>query len=1220
MEFLPMTKPFTKSAAGYATDLLSVNPHAPVNIATVPGIARAAAYLEFLSQKVVIAEEVGVEAHSDDVNPILKPHQAAIVRWAVKGGQRAIFAAFGLGKSVMQLETVRLCLKRISGGRGLIVIPLGVRQEFIRDAELLGIRGVRFVRTSAEVAGPGIYLTNYESVRDGKIDPSLFHATSLDEASCLRGMGGTKTFREFMRLFERVRYRFVATATPSPNDYIELLAYAAYLGVMDIGQAKTRFFKRNSEKADTLTIHPHKEREFWLWVSSWAVFLQSPADLGFDATGYDLPELDVRWHEIPTNHESAGMERWGQGKLIKSTAAGVVDAAREKRESLGARVEKMMALRAEDPAAHRILWHDLEDERRAIEAAIPGVSSVFGSQDLDEREARIIAFSDGESQELAAKPVIAGSGCNFQRHCSWAIFLGIGFKFNDLIQAIHRLQRFMQTNTVRIDLIYTEAERDVRRILEGKWAKHKELTEKMTEIIREYGLGASVLEMELARSIGVERVEVSGKTFRLINNDCVLETQKMADDSAGLILTSIPFSTQYEYTPSYNDSNAHFWQQMDFLTVELLRVLQPGRVCAIHVKDRIVPGGMTGLGFQSVYPFHCDALAHFTRHGFAYLGMKTIVTDVVRENNQTYRLGWSEQCKDGSRMGVGMPEYLLLFRKPPTDTSNGYADLPVEKDKAFYTRSRWQIDAHGFTRSSGNRHLQPEELENLDHGQIFRMFRDHSLTQVYDFENHVKIGERLEGDGRLPVTFMLLQPQSWSSEVWTDITRMLTLNGAQSAKGREMHLCLARGSMVLTKERGYVPIQDVQVGEHTLTHMGRWRKVLIVRETGNQPVVTLKAQGVPGLTLTPDHKLWARKSDFKRQREYAGRVEPKWIEAQEMSEGYVNQKLPEEEAHSGDETLWWAVGRWLADGHIDGRGGAIISVGPSKWGDFCNKIGRFGGNDPHVGTALQILLRDKGRELRTILERCGWGAADKKLPAEAFTLRTNLAAALLDGYLSGDGSFSESRQRWTASSISRTLLLGVAMLAQRVHGAISSIHPGHDAGEHVIEGRLVNAQQEWCLSFDLPSGSRKQPFVQEDGAWKRVREIQDAGTAETWCLKVEEDESFTAEGCIVKNCPMQFDLADRVITQFSNPGDVVFDPFSGLGTVASRAILLGRQGLGTELNARYFADSVFYCRAAEEKITTPSLFDLNEDEETDRSADLTDETSAATSESLAVAA
>lgn len=787
-------------------------------------------YQQFLCAKVTMAESFGFEIGAHEVNPLLKPHQIAIVVWAVAGGRRAIFCAFGLGKTFIQLETVRITRARC-GGMGLIAIPLGVRQEFMRDAEKLGIK-VKFIRRIEECDDPnGIYLTNYETIRDGKLDPRHFSVASLDEAACLRGFGGTKTFREFMALFagddrrsmhERIRsdgvqYRFVATATPSPNEYVELLAYSAFLGIMDVGQAKTRFFKRNSEKADQLTIHPHKEREFWLWMASWALFVQKPSDLGFSDEGYELPPLDVRWHEVEADHEGAGHEVFGQARMFRAEAIGVVEAAREKRDSLPVRVAKMLELRAEDPKAHRILWHDLEAERAAIERAIPGVTSVYGTQQLEEREAAVIAFGDGHLPELAAKPVMLGSGCNLQRHCSWAIFLGIGHKFADFIQAIHRIQRFLQTHAVRIDLIYTTAERGIRRDLERKWQQHIDQMAKMTEIIREFGLSKSAMASTLTRALGVkERIEVKGDRFTVAHNDCVDETRRMGSDSVGLILTSIPFATQYEYSPNYadfghTDSNGHFFEQMDFLTPELLRVLHPGRLAAIHVKDRIVPGGMTGLGFQTVYPFHVDTIRHFQKHGFAYMGMKTIVTDVVRENNQTYRLGWSEQCKDASKMGVGMPEYLLIFRKPPSDTSNSYADKPVVKLKPFsldvegnmvpfdreapmvagtgYSRARWQLDAHGFTRSSGQRLLTADELLNMPHDMIFKVFKDQSLRQVYDFEQHVTIGEALEVTGKLPVTFMLLQPQSWSDEVWSDVTRMLTLNGAQSAKGKEMHLC-----------------------------------------------------------------------------------------------------------------------------------------------------------------------------------------------------------------------------------------------------------------------------------------------------------------------------------------------------------------------------------------------------------------------------------------------
>lgn len=764
------------------------------------------AYQRFLEAKMCVAERQGFDVDPAAVNVRMKPHCRAIVPWLLAGGRRALFASFGLHKTVIQLEAVRLASKH-AGGRGLIVLPLGVRQEFRRDAvERLGwVEPPTFIRRIEEAGETGVYLTNYETVRDGKLDPRQFVATSLDEADCLRGFGGSKTFREFMKLFagddrdagvrtEGIRYRFVATATPSPNDYIELLAYAAYLGIMDVAAAKTRFFKRNSEKADQLTLHPHKEEEFWLWVASWALFVQRPSDLEFSDEGYALPELDIHWHEIPTNHTDAGTDKDGQGRLFRNAAIGVQDAAREKRESLDARMAKMMEIRAETGHIHRILWHDLEDERRAIERLVPDAVSVYGNQDIEEREQAIIDFSDGKIAELAAKPVIAGAGCNFQRHCWHAIFTGIGFKFRDFIQAIHRLQRFGQARTVRVDIIYTEAEREVRRDLERKWRQHIHQGDKMSGIIQSFGLAHAAMASRLARSLGVERVEASGQHYTVVNNDCVLETAAMPSDSVHLIVTSIPFSTQYEYSPSYNDfghtdDNPHFWRQMDFLIPELLRVLQPGRVAAIHVKDRITPGGINGFGFQTVQPFSDECVRAFTRHGFAFLARKTIVTDVVRENNQTYRLGWTEQCKDGSRMGAGMPEYLLIFRKPPSDRSNGYADRPVVKDKEVYTRPRWQFDAHGFTRSSGDRPLTPEELEGLDQAAIFQLFKRHSLVNVYDFRHDVRIAEAVDKSGWLPTTFMLLQPQSWHPDVWTDITRMRTLNGAQAAKGKEMHLC-----------------------------------------------------------------------------------------------------------------------------------------------------------------------------------------------------------------------------------------------------------------------------------------------------------------------------------------------------------------------------------------------------------------------------------------------
>lgn len=1117
-------------------------------------------YRQFLEAKAVSAPLAGFDVDPSEINPDLKDFVRTIVAWAAAGGQRAIFSSFGLHKTSAQIELARLAWKK-HGALPLIVVPLGVRAEFMAEAEAR-FRGefaveMRFIRTTDEIDSadlwddsdewvqpevPRIYLTNYESVREGKLDVSLFGFASLDEGAVLRSYG-SKTFQEFLPLFAGVRFKVVATAVPSPNRTKELIHYAGFLGVMDTGLALTRWFQRNSEKANDLQLYPHKAEEFWQWVATWAVFVQKPSDLGFSDEGYDLPEVTVTWHEVPTDHSKAEPERDGQGVLLRNSALGITQAAAAKRDSLDARIAKMLELIAEDPDAHRVLWHDLEDERRAIEAAVPGCRSIYGAQSLEANEAAALDFKHGRLRDLAAKPVMSGAGPNWQGHCAWEIFLGVGYKFHDLIQAVHRVVRFGQTKPCRIDIIYSEAEREVRRELERKWGEYNESMLRMRQIIREFGLGNIRPADMLRRSIGVERQEASGAGWTVANNDCVVETSLMEADSVGLIVTSIPFcydettevltrrgwltfdqvgmdddvatvhphdlclewqrptarvwqrydgemlhfigrsfdhlvtpnhrmfavrrgtgsgpdrfalvdaetiastyeqvqrrsnsdgriqrgwktclvpprrgggdrpdrifipalppeirnghgvhlywietedfarlagwylseghadpfdtgrcggrisigqtaanqsyrdeieamflriglppsmhptqlsvwcrnlawflqqefghgsgdkriprwvkdlhpdlleilrdtmmkgdgskglgsyasisrqlrddfqevclatgwraaltdskvvnvgqsqlfpeircapkrvtysgmigcltvpnhtlivrrngkafvsgnSNHYEYVSSYNDfghtdDNRHFWAQMDYLAPELFRVLQPGRLACIHVKDRVLFGNVTGAGAPTVSPFHAEAIFHYLSHGFDYMGLITIVTDVVRENNGTYRLGYTEMLKDGTKMGVGSPEYVVLLRKPQSDRSRGYADVPVVKDPNAYSLARWQIDAHAFWRSSGNRLLTADELVALGPERLAKWFPAWTLQQPYDHETHVALGEAIEARraGALPRTFMALAPASHDPGVWHDVNRMRTLNADQVLAGREKHVC-----------------------------------------------------------------------------------------------------------------------------------------------------------------------------------------------------------------------------------------------------------------------------------------------------------------------------------------------------------------------------------------------------------------------------------------------
>jgi len=735
-------------------------------------------YPEFVASKAAIAEPAGFEVDRSQLHPSTMPHQADMVTWSARRGRALIAASFGLGKTHVQCELARLIHER-TGGRFLVVAPLGVKPFFQEeDGPRLGIRW-EYVRTDAEVAAAmsPYLITNYERVRDGDITPSRHDiaGVSLDEGSVMRSLG-SKTYHTFDRAFAHVSFRFVCTATPSPNRYRELIYYADFLGIMDRGQALTRFFKRNTSKAGDLQLNPHQEEQFWLWVASWALFVFRPSDLGHSDEGYDLPELCLHWHRIPVDQRRAWTQtdNRGQRRLLLDAAAGVGEAAAEKRETIADRLQKMLEIMDANPGRHWLLWHHLEDERRAIEAAVPGAVTVYGSQALEVREARILGFSRGQFPILATKPDIAGSGCNFQRHCFSNVFLGVDYKFQDLIQSVHRTYRFQQTQPVDCHFIYAESEDQVVAVLQRKWRQHDRLVAKMQSIVKRYGLTHAAMKQDLVRELGVARHEMAGQLFTAVLNDCTLELERLADDSVGLIHTSIPFGNHFEYSVKladygHNPSDAHFWRQMKWLIPHLYRVLKPGRVAAVHVKDRILYGHQTKSGIMEVSEFSDDCVKAFRRAGFLYQGRRTIVTDVVRENSTTYRLGWTEMTRDASKMGSGLPEYLLLFRKPPTSVETARADEPVVKSKNGYSRGRWQVDAHSFWRSNGNTPLLPHEL--------------------YDYEAHVAELETKERNGNLPASWFYHPPVSHTDWVWDDVQFMRSLNADQSRKQAENHLC-----------------------------------------------------------------------------------------------------------------------------------------------------------------------------------------------------------------------------------------------------------------------------------------------------------------------------------------------------------------------------------------------------------------------------------------------
>jgi len=302
----------------------------------------------------------------------------------------------------------------------------------------------------------------------------------------------------------------------------------------------------------------------------------------------------------------------------------------------------------------------------------------------------------------------------------------------------------------------------------------------------------------------VTETAVEAPNWRMIHNDTTVELADWPDNCIDEIVTSIPFGTQYEYAPSLNDfghneDNSAFWEQMDFLIPELLRVLKPGRVACIHVKDRIRFGNVTGLGFPTVEPFSDETSTAFRKHGFALMGRVTIDTDVVRENAQTYRLAWKEMVKDSTKMGCGTCEYVMIFRKPQTNREQGYADEPVSRHtdvpsresqtRADYSLAHWQIDASGLQRSSGDRLPPIETLQGMPLDQVRRIWREYSAGGVYDLHEHEATCQAMLEKGVLPTGWMLFAPISKSPWIWTDIERIRTLNSEQARRAQEQHVC-----------------------------------------------------------------------------------------------------------------------------------------------------------------------------------------------------------------------------------------------------------------------------------------------------------------------------------------------------------------------------------------------------------------------------------------------
>lgn len=433
------------------------------------------AYREFLENKAFCDVSAGFEIDSSDIaiegaEKTLKDFQIALVRWALIKGRAAIFADTGLGKTAMQ--TVWACHVAEHTQRPVLILaPLAVAQQTVEEAASFGVT-VRYVRKGSDAGDRGIWITNYEMI--DHFDLSKFAGVVLDESSILKSQDGS-TRTKLIEMCQRVPYRLSCTATPSPNDFMELGNQAQFLGIMSQTEMLAMFFTHDGGDTSQWRLKGHGQKKFWEWMATWAAVVRKPSDLGFSDEGYNLPPLNIIEHVITQDKPQ-------DGQLFVMPAQSLTERRQAKRGSL----EQRCAIAAELVNASDeewIVWCHLNDEQDELERLIPGIASVRGADSMEDKEERLIGFSHGKYKKITTKQSIAGFGMNWQ-HSRNMVFVGLDDSFEKFYQAVRRQYRFGQTRQVNVHIVVSESEGAIKANLERKQKQHEEMSEQMVSHMR----------------------------------------------------------------------------------------------------------------------------------------------------------------------------------------------------------------------------------------------------------------------------------------------------------------------------------------------------------------------------------------------------------------------------------------------------------------------------------------------------------------------------------------------------------------------------------------------------------------------------------------------------------------------------------------------------------------------------------------------------------------
>lgn len=662
-------------------------------------------YIDFLESKHKNHTYSGFDIEECDLNSNMFHFQKFIVKRALKAGKYAIFADCGLGKTLMQLEWANQ-VSKVMNKPVLILAPLAVSGQTIKEAEKFGLHCEKL---KSDVFGFGVFITNYEQLEN--INCDQFAGIVLDESSILKNFEG-QTKKLILDNFKDTPYKLACTATPSPNDPMELGNHSEFLDVMSRNEMLAMYFVHDGGETAKWRLKGHATKLFYQFVGSWAIMLNKPQDIGFDMTGYDLPSLNLIERQITTPKRD-------NGSLFNDAIISATNFNQELRLTKIERLDEVSTI-VNNSNENFIIWIKQNEEGELLKKLIPDAVEVKGSDSPEYKEKMLLGFANNEFRVLITKTKIAQFGLNYQ-NCRNQIFASLDFSFEGLYQAIRRSYRFGQKNQVHIYLITTDTMANVKQSIDNKQKQFEIMQEEMSKAIN------ANLSGNVMAASDFDTESVKNEKYFIKRGDCVQLITEIPDESVGLSVFSPPFAELYTYSSHLEDMGNskdynEFLIQFGFLIKELNRIMKPGRNVAVHCMDLPIQKGKEG--FIGLRDFSGMILKAFEDAGFIYHSRVTIWKDPVVEMQRTKALGLlhKQVKKDSTMSRVGIPDYVMIFRKdgdrvdPVKNT-----DIPVDLWQKYASPVWMDIDygntLQGFRNGreeNDEKHICPLQLDTIE--------------------------------------------------------------------------------------------------------------------------------------------------------------------------------------------------------------------------------------------------------------------------------------------------------------------------------------------------------------------------------------------------------------------------------------------------------------------------------------------------------------------------